>query len=113
MEVDLGNIWLALFVPLIVSLVKQTGWSDRTNRIIAIAVYVVWAVAVTVAQIGFNLEDLPTWIVTFLNTFAVTITIGTVTYQLILKQFGIDDTLTSVTSVVKSPVVEEVIETEG
>lgn len=111
MDVDFGQLWLGFIVPFIIMLVKQSGFDDRTNRLIAVACYIVWAVIVTVATTGLNIGDDPSaWIVTLLNNFAATIVVGTVTYQLILKQFGIDDKITEVTSVVKSPVLDEVID---
>lgn len=106
MGADLGNLWLALLVPFIISLIKQSGFDDRINRLIAVGCYVAWAVIVTLGN-GVSGGDLATWIIAFLNNFAATIAVGTVTYQLILKQFGIDDALTAATSFVKSPIVDE------
>lgn len=111
MDVDFGQLWLGFIVPFIIMLVKQSGFDDRTNRLIAVACYVVWAVIVTVATTGLDFATDPSaWIIALLNNFAATIVVGTVTYQLILKQFGIDDKITEVTSVVKSPVLDEVID---
>lgn len=111
MDVDFGNLWLGFIIPFIIMLVKQSGFDDRTNRLIAVACYVIWAVIVTVATTGLNIgDDVAGWIVTLLNNFAATITVGFVTYQLILKQFGIDDAITNATSFNKSPIVDEVVE---
>jgi len=111
MDVDLGQLWLGFIVPFIIMLVKQSGFDDRTNRLIAVACYVVWAVVVTIATTGLAIGDDPAaWIATLLNNFAATIVVGTVTYQLILKQFGIDDAVTNATSLVKAPTMDEVIE---
>jgi hypothetical protein len=101
---DLGNIGLSMLVPFIVSFAKQSGFDDRVNRIIAIWVYAVWAALVTLSTAGAASPA------EFLNNFAVTITVGSATYNLILKQFGIDDKLTEATtpSRWKPPVEDEV-----
>lgn len=93
---DTANAVLSLFLPLIVSLVKQSGFDDRTNRLIALVIYFVWAILATVLAGNFTVEGL-------LQNFAITLTTGTIAYQMIWKSFGIDDTLTAITSFKKSP----------
>jgi hypothetical protein len=109
--VGFGDLWLALLVPFVIMLVKQTGFDDRINRLIAVGCYIIWAVIVTVGNVGLPGETaIDQWIIALLNSFAATIAVGTTVYQLILKQFGIDDKVTELTSFVKSPVLDEVVE---
>lgn len=90
MEMD--NLWVALIIPFVVSLAKQSGFPDNINRLIALAVYASWAALTTLSTYG-AAEPL-----VFLNNFAVTITVGSAMYTLVLKQFGIDDKLTELTT---------------
>ena len=100
---DTANAILSLFLPLIVSFFKQSGFDDRVNRAIALVIYLVWAAIVTVALGDFTIQGL-------LANFATTLVAGTIAYQMIWKAFGIDDTLTNVTSFRKAP-EEDVIVT--
>lgn len=100
---DSANAILSLFLPLIVSLVKQSGFDDRVNRLIALGVYIIWAAFVTVALGDFTVQG-------FLSNFVTTLVAGTIAYQMIWKAFGIDDVLTGVTSFRKAP-EEDVIVT--
>jgi len=100
---ETANLVLSLFLPLLVTLVKQSGWDDRVNKLIALAVYLAWALIVTVAAGDFSVPG-------FLQTFAITLTTGTIAYQMIWKAFGIDDALTAVTSIKKAPEEDVVVE---
>lgn len=103
-ELNPATIWLALFVPLIVSVIKQSGFDDRLNRLIALGTYLVWALIVTVIAGGFtDISD-------FLGNFAATLTVGSVAYDKIYKAFGFDDALTDKTSIVKPPQEDAVFE---
>lgn len=103
-ELNPATIWLALFVPIIVSLLKQSGFDDRVNRLIALGTYLVWAGLVTFVDGGFtDISD-------FLGNFAATLTVGSVAYDRIYKAFGFDDTLTNATSFVKAPEEDVVLE---
>lgn len=98
---ETANAVLSLFLPVLVSIVKQSGYDDRVNKLIALAVYIAWAVVVTLAVGGeFNF-------VTFLNNFVTTLVTGTIAYQMIWKSFGFDDALTDATSF-RKPIEEDV-----
>lgn len=98
---------ISLVLPLLVSFAKQSGWDDRINHAIALAVYILWAFGYTFYYNGFT--DLKL----FLVNFATTLVVGTVTYQMILKPFGIDDALTHATTLPGQHAPEEDVVIEG
>jgi len=110
---DTANAVLSFFLPLVISLVKQAGWDDRVNDLIAVLMYFAWAVIVVVASGALaNVSDFWEGVKIFGTYFVTTLVAGTVAYQMIWKAFGIDDQLSLKTSVVK-PVDEDVVVTEG
>lgn len=101
---DLGNMGLMLFVPLLASIAKQSGWPDNVNRLVAILIYLLWGAVVTLMDNpGGNPQA-------FIENFALTLTIGSVAYQRIWSAFGVDDQLEEWTSFKKAPREDVVIE---
>lgn len=97
-------VLLSFLMPVIVSLVKQSGFADNVNALIALAVYVgAGILAAAWSGVALTVENMVP-----LCTTAVIV--GTAAYQLFWSRIGkdspdgwisIDDQLTRVTSVVK------------
>jgi hypothetical protein len=87
-------IWIAFaaLAPILVAVVKQQGFPDRINALIALAVYVV------IGVIGALQQGTPT-IDTIVPFVATVVVVGTSAYNLFWKHWG-DDRLTAATSVV-------------
>ena len=80
---------VALFVPLIVSLVKQEHWSNTINGAVAIAVYIAAGViAVVTSGQPFDLNNVVPAVTIF-------VTVGTVAYTAFWKNTALEATLTS------------------
>jgi len=88
---------VALFAPLIVSLVKQTGLSSSANGFIAIALYLIFgALAVVVSGLPFTTNN-------FVQFSVIFTTVGTAAYYGYWKNTGLEAALTSTTSIIKAP----------
>lgn len=102
-----NSLILGLVVPFLVTIVKQSGFDDRVNHAIALGVYAAWAVGTTLVTSGFGDPRL------FLVNFATTLVVGTVTYQTIMKPFGLDDKLTAATTLPAFQPPQEDVVIEG
>lgn len=88
---------VALFVPLIVSLVKQEHWPNTINGAIAIAVYVAaGAIAVVTSGQPFDMNNIVPAVTIF-------VTVGTVAYTAFWKNTALEATLTSSGLTIKPP----------
>jgi small basic protein len=98
-------------IPIVIMLVKQSGFPSRWNALIALACYAVWAaVSLWFGLRGIEGEITPELFVGAFVSAAVT---GYVSYQLIYKG-TVEDQITEATSIVKEPVSEEIdLEGEG
>jgi len=86
--------------PLLIAFVKQSGFSNQVNALIAFACYIV----VGIAGVFFSGEELT--MENAVALIAVATTIGTVAYNLIWSNIGngevsVDEKLTEITSIVK------------
>ena len=105
MDVTLNPAFIifAAIAPLLISFIKQKGWSTQINAIIAFACYVV----VGVAGVVFSGEEL-SW-QNAVNLVAVTTVVGSAAYGLIWSKLGgdeegngsIEDRITTATSFAK------------
>jgi len=85
---------IAFFVPLVVSLLKQTGWPQVANAIVAVVVYVVFGLlAVLVQGQTFDVNN----IVPAVTIFT---TVGTAAYVAFWRNWG-DPQIAAATSIVK------------
>lgn len=92
----------AAFMPVLISFVKQAGWSKSANSIVALVVYIgVGILGVALSGQEINLDN----IVPLATTLAV---VGSVAYGIFWNQIGaggenesIDTRITTATSVVK------------
>ncbi len=85
---------VAFFTPLVVSLIKQTGWPTWVNSVIAIIVYVAFGLGAVVLQgQTFDLDNIVPAVTLF-------VTIGTVAYSAFWRNVG-EQRLTLATSVRK------------
>jgi hypothetical protein len=73
---------VAIFVPLLVSVLKRDGFSNTVNAMIAVAVYVVvGALSVLVAGQAFTLDNVAPAVAIFVSG-------GTIAYELFWKNWG-------------------------
>jgi hypothetical protein len=105
--VQLNPSILDPLIPIIVSVLKQSGFDRRWNAWIAIAVYVVWTGASL--MLGLRATDGPVTPESFISAFVAAATTGFVSYQLIWRNLG-EQTLENATSVVKGPETDEVLD---
>lgn len=98
---------LDALIPIIVALLKQSGFPSRWNAAIAIGAYLVWT-AVSLA-LGIRAVDGPITPEVFIGAFVAAATTGFVSYQLFWSNFG-EQKLEEATSVVKGPVSEPVVD---
>jgi Na+/glutamate symporter len=85
---------VALFAPLIVSILKQTGLPSSVNGFIAIVVYIVFGVGacVTSGQ-PLDLNNITPFVTIF-------VTVGTAAYMAFWRNTGLETALTTSTSVI-------------
>lgn len=87
---------VAIFVPLLVSVLKRDGFSQTVNALIAIVVYVVVGVlSVAVAGQPLDLNNVAPAIAIFVSG-------GTIAYQLFWKNWG-DPQITAKINVLPAP----------
>jgi Na+/pantothenate symporter len=85
---------IAFFVPILVALLKQTGFPAGYNAVIAVVVYVVFGVLSVVAQgQTFDLNNI-------VPSVTIFVTVGTVAYTAFWRNVG-EPALTAKTSAVK------------
>lgn len=100
------GVWpvIAFFIPLLVSLVKQAGWTTQMNAAVAFLVYLVAGAAyviVTAGPAGFTLESI-------VAAMTVATVVGTAAYNLFWSNLGVrhegdpslEERLTAATSIV-------------
>ena len=94
-------------IPIIVMLVKQSGFPSRWNALLALATYAVW----TAISLALNLRGVegPITFEVALSAFVGAAVTGYVSYQLLFKGLA-EDKITDATSFVKQPVSEEIVE---
>ena len=96
MTTDSAAAIVALFAPLIVSIVKQEGWPSSVNGFIAVACYLVFgALAVVVSGQALTVDN-------FVPLATIFTTVGTAAYYAFWQHTGIQSALTASTSVVKA-----------
>jgi len=96
-------------IPIVIMLVKQSGFPSRWNALIALAVYAVWA-GVSLA-LGLRAVEGDITFEVFLGAFVGAAVTGFVSYQLVFKGLA-EDRITAATSIVKEPISEEIEEEE-
>ena len=106
MEIPITISPLDPLIPIIVMLVKQSGFPNKWNALLALAVYAVWAGLSLVLNIR-GIEGAITLEV-FLSAFVGAAVTGFVSYQLFYKGLT-EDRLTAITSFVKEPISDEVV----
>lgn len=109
---DLSISPLDALIPIIVALVKQSGFPKNWNALIAAAVYVVWT-GVSL-YLGIHGSGVPLTVELFITTFVGAATTGFISYQLIWSQLGgnggLEQKLEDATSIVQGPVSEPIID---
>lgn len=97
MTTDTAVAIIALFAPLIVSIVKQAGWPSSVNGFIAVACYLVFGgIAVVASGQALTIDN-------FVPLAAIFTTVGTAAYYAFWQHTGLESALTVSTSVVKAP----------
>lgn len=101
MEIPLQISPLDPLIPIVIMLIKQSGFPSRWNALIALGCYAVWAgVSLWFGLRGVTGEITPELFVGAFVSAAVT---GYVSYQLIYKG-TVENQITEATSIVKEPV---------
>jgi O-antigen/teichoic acid export membrane protein len=93
----------AALSPLLIALVKQSGWSRQANAMVAFACYIVIGIA------GAIVSGEPLTIENAVNLVTVATVVGTAAYNLIWDNIGaqtdtdpsLDERLTAATSIVR------------
>jgi hypothetical protein len=94
---DTAAAIIAVFAPLIVSLVKQAGWPSSVNGFVAVACYLVFGgLAVVLSGQSLTVDN-------FVPLAGIFTTIGTAAYYAFWQHTGLEAALTTSTSVVKAP----------
>lgn len=88
---------LGLIAPLIIAVLKQSGFTKKQNSLIALAVCIVAGIADAFYFGAMNPMDVATTVFTIL-------TVAFVTYKNLFQALGFDDWLTEKTSLVKKSV---------
>jgi hypothetical protein len=81
------GIWpiIAFFVPLLASLIKQSGWPTQVNAIVALVVYLVAGFAyvlVTAGPDGFTVDEV-------VASMTIATVVGTAAYNLFWSNLGV------------------------
>lgn len=101
---------LDALIPIIIALLKQSGFDSRWNAWIAIGVYVIWtAVSLTT---GLRAVEGPITVEVWISSFVTAATTGFVSYQLFWKNLPGDaeQKLEQTTSIFKGPESDPVID---
>jgi hypothetical protein len=94
---DTAAAIVAVFAPLLVSLVKQAGWSSTINGFIAVICYfVLGGLAVVVSGQALTIDN-------FAPLATIFTTVGTAAYYAYWQHTGLETALTTSTSIVKAP----------
>lgn len=94
LDINQWNVALAFFFPLVVALIKQSGWSDKANAVVsAVTVAVVAAVSLA-AQGELTLEN---WGASAVLLFTVSLA----AYRGLWSPTGADSAIKDATSFVK------------
>lgn len=103
---------LDALIPLIVTILKQTGFDRKWNAWIALGVYAVWTVFSLVT--GLRASDGPLTPEIVFTSFLTAVSTGFISYQLFWKNLPGDaeQRLEQSTSIYKGPVSDPVIEEE-
>lgn len=97
MTTDTIAMIVALFAPLLVSVIKQAGWPSSVNGFVAVACYFVFgAVAVVTSGQALTLDN-------FIPLAGIFTTFGTAAYYAFWQHTGLEAALTTSTSIVKAP----------
>ena len=110
MALDLTPSILDPLIPIVIMIVKQTGFPSRWNALIALGVYAVWAGVSLV--LGLRGVEGDITLELFLGAFVSAAVTGFVSYQLVFKGLT-EERIAEATSFVKQPISEEVDEGEG
>lgn len=109
---DLTPSPLDALIPIIVALVKQSGFPSNWNALLAGAVYVVWTGVSLYTGIHGSGQALSVEL--FISTLVTAATTGFLSYQLFWSQIGggggLEQKLEGATSVFKGPVSEPVLD---
>lgn len=98
MTTDTAVAIIALFAPLLVSVVKQVGLPNSANGFIAVACYLVFgAIAVVASGQALTIDN-------FVPLATIFTTVGTAAYYAFWQHTGLETALTTSTSIVKAPV---------
>ena len=101
---------LDALIPIIIALLKQSGFDSRWNAWIAIAVYAVWtAISLTT---GLRAVEGPITVEVMISSFVTAATTGFVSYQLFWKNLpgDVEQRLEQATSIFKGPESDPVID---
>jgi peptidoglycan/LPS O-acetylase OafA/YrhL len=88
------SAFIGFFFPLVAALVKQQGWSEKANAVVAAVAAVVVALVVTLQQGDVNAEN---WATSAITLF----TAAVAAYAGFYKPTGIDTAIKDATSVKK------------
>jgi hypothetical protein len=106
---------LDALIPIIVAIVKQSGFPSNWNALLAGAVYVVWT-GVSLYT-GVHGAGQPLTVDLFISTLVTAATTGFLSYQLFWSQLGggggLEQKLEHSTSVYQGPVSEPVIDDQA
>lgn len=101
---------LDALIPIIVALLKQSGFPAKYNAIIAIASYFAWT-AISL-WLGIRVVDGPVTPEVFIGCFVAAATTGFVSYNLFWSHFG-EQALEDKTSIVKGPSTDPIEDDEA
>jgi hypothetical protein len=94
-------------IPVIIALLKQSGWDTRWNALLALAIYVVWTgLSLTT---GLRAVDGPVTLEVFISSLVTAMVTGFVSYKLVWSNLG-EQTLEERTSVFKGPISEPILD---
>lgn len=112
---DLSPSPLDALIPIIVALVKQSGFPSNWNALLAGAVYVVWT-GVSL-YLGVHGTGQPLSVELFISTLVTAATTGFLSYQLFWSQIGggggVEQALEHKTSFFQGPVSEPIMDDEA
>lgn len=101
---------LDALIPIVITIIKQSGFDRRWNAWIAIAIYVVWT-AISLAT-GLRAIPGPITIEVFIAAFVTAASTGFISYNLFWKNLPGDaeQTIEQKTSFFKGPETDEIID---
>jgi len=98
MDATALTIIAAGFAPLLVAVLKQTGFPPAYNGAVAIACYVVFGIAAAMISGPLDADHA-------ISSVAVFVTVGTAAYEAFWSNLGVETKVKAATSIIKPPEV--------